>query len=103
MMKETSNSASIASNLEDAFKLITDWETKLSDSNFLEEYTEWLRVEIENAITFANSKRRYKIRFHFELIKLMCESKALLHPYLLPELFPDGTRAKKDYLLSEEK
>lgn len=83
-------------------ELIDDWVSKLSDPTFLEEYTNWLKVEKETAITLANSKRKYSMKFHYELIKVMCESKALMHPHLLPEIFAHSTAAKKDYLRSEE-
>ncbi|OXU20302.1 hypothetical protein TSAR_000632 [Trichomalopsis sarcophagae] len=94
----------IAQNLADAFQLVSDWELKFTDETFSKEYAEFLDAEIEQEKIFFKTKRKYKNQFHPELIKLMVDSKALMHPQLLPTVFPNSTSIhdKLKYLSSEE-
>ncbi|KAJ8670119.1 hypothetical protein QAD02_001378 [Eretmocerus hayati] len=97
-----SNSEFIAQNLFDALRLANDWETKLEDPAFLEEYERHLEAEIELEREYFRTKRKYRPTFHPELVRLMVHSKALMHPHILPLAFPYTSSTLKTYLHSEE-
>ena len=83
---------------------MSDWEKKFEDTQFLKEYTKFLEIEAEMDRRMFQTKRRYKPKFHSELIKIMTSSKALMHPQLLPEAFPIffPTARRSIYFKSEE-
>lgn len=103
-MSSSPNSTFIAQNLWDALQLVSDWEEKLENPQFLKYYTNFLEAEAEMDRMMFGKKRRYKPKFHPELIKIMSNSKALMHPQLLPEAFPTffPTATRNIYLKSEE-
>ncbi|KAL7301271.1 hypothetical protein TKK_0006010 [Trichogramma kaykai] len=98
------NSLLLADNLDDALKLVSDWEKKLEDENFASEYTHFLQQESKIEYDYFTTRRKYRPRFHPELIRLMANSKALMHPKLLPEIFPITIipRCARVYSTSEE-
>ncbi|XP_014218388.1 uncharacterized protein LOC106646780 [Copidosoma floridanum] len=99
------NSKFLAGNFFDALQLISDWESKLDDPVFSNEYVEGLETEEKKEILYFENSQKYIPNFHPELIKLMAESKALQHPQMLPEVFPrtvTGSNKTIRYLPSEE-
>lgn len=103
-MKKIPNLKITTLNLPDALKLVHDWETKLSDSKFLEEYIAWIHKESEQEKIYQANRRKYKSKFHPELMRIMVNSKALMHSHLLPDIFPYYFSYKQNaYLPSEEK
>jgi hypothetical protein len=102
---DKSDSEFIAKNLFDAFRLLLDWETKLADPKFIQEYVRFLEKEAETEEIIFRTKKKYTTKFHPELIKLMAHSKALMHPQLLPNICPSSLSqpSKQPYLSSEDK
>ncbi|KAJ8670120.1 hypothetical protein QAD02_001379 [Eretmocerus hayati] len=90
-------------NLPYALELLHDWELKLEDSQFFEDYISFVENEIEIEKVRHDLKRKDYVQFHPELMNLMLESKALIHPQLLPTTFSSCLiTIKPAYLKSEE-
>lgn len=84
--------------------MVNVWESKLADPKFLEKYTGWIHNEAEQEKIYQANRRKYKSKFHPELINVMLNSPALMHSQLLPEIFPYYFSYKQNaYLSSEEK
>lgn len=94
-----------AQNLSHALILMSDWESMLADPTFLEKYLKFLESEAEVEKNVNATKRRYTLKIHPDLFKLMGDSEALMYPQLLPTAFPSclTLSGKPPYLLSEEK
>ncbi|XP_024937554.1 GON-4-like protein [Cephus cinctus] len=80
------NSAFNVRNLSEALKLVSDWEAKFIDHKFKEEYTTMVIEESALTQISLENSRKYVPKFHPELKKLFVESKALMHPQLLPHI-----------------
>ena len=92
-------------NLEDALDLVSDWESKLSEPLFLKEYLHHIEKETEEEKDSYHCRQKYQPQFHPELIRLMADSKALMHPQLLPTTLPStlNLNHNEKYLHSEER
>lgn len=99
------NSAFNAANLSDALKLVSDWETKLLDNKFCEDFKKTIADEDAIKKIYFTNRWKYIPKFHPDLKKLFMESKALMYPQLLPEI-PFKSELNKfirsPYLKSEE-
>ncbi|KAF7992381.1 hypothetical protein HCN44_001706 [Aphidius gifuensis] len=72
------------SNLPDALKLVEDWEKKLADKQFCNNYIRQLEMDIEYEKKLDIRKHKYSANFNPELFELLMHSKALMYPQLLP-------------------
>nr|XP_031842040.1 GON-4-like protein [Nomia melanderi] len=99
------NSAFNAQNLPDALKLVSDWEEKFLDNQFSEDFKKTIIDEDAVKKIYSSNNANYIPKFHPELKKLFMESKALMHPQLLP-VSPFKNELNKfirsPYLKSEE-
>lgn len=99
------NSAFNAENLEDALKLISDWENKFSDAKFYADFKKNIADDITKT-KYRSNKWKHTQQFFSELEELFIESKALMYPQLLPQVpFKSGIKknTKSTYCKSEEK
>lgn len=77
-------------------ELVSHWESKLSNPNFLEEYNQFVMHQLEMEEIMWNARKRHRPEFHPQLVQAMANSRALLHPHLLPDIFPSALYAVKD-------
>lgn len=102
-MSDRSESEFRAQNLLDALKLVSDWELMLAEPAFSEDYVDTLQLEVDKEKIHYGTRRKYQVKFHPELVKLMADSKALMHPQLLPTAYPSSLdiSSNQAYLPSE--
>lgn len=99
------NSAFNAINLPEALKLVSSWEEKFLDNKFCEEYKKSVAAEDVIRKIYLSNRWTYIPKFPPEMKNLLAESKALMHPQLLPEgPFKSETTkyTRTPYLKSEE-
>lgn len=93
-----------AINLTEALKLIEDWEAKLQDPLFSKMYLNIVNENIETEMDLFEKRKLHVNTFAPKLCKVILDSKALIHPVLLPRVFPKAKHTvKNDYLKSEER
>lgn len=71
-------------NLDDALRLVKNWETKLRDKQFYAEYSKQMEKKVIMGEKSLKRGRKYIPEFHYEVGKFFMESKALMYPQLLP-------------------
>ncbi|XP_015180544.1 PREDICTED: uncharacterized protein LOC107068544 isoform X2 [Polistes dominula] len=82
----SSNSAFNVENINDALKLVSDWEEKFDDTEFQEKFKKYIEDQHNMKIMYLKNKRKYVSELNPDLIKLFVESKALMYPQLLPNI-----------------
>ena len=83
---------------------MNDWEFNFKNEEFQKNYMSQLQDNFDKERDYSNRRRKYIYKIPNEIFKICVESKCLIHPHLLPRVFPASEYIpRQPYLKSEIK